>query len=56
MPGLADLIGGRVTVSQIRDVEIKDLLGREQVHLATAKASVLILFANLGRKIGEQCH
>src|SRR5262249_46209507 len=36
MPGLADLIDGRVTVSQMRDVEIKDLLGREQVSLDTA--------------------
>src|SRR5262249_9847578 len=36
MPGFADLIDGRVTVSQMRDVEIKDLLGREQVNLDMA--------------------
>jgi len=35
LPGVGDLIDGRVTVSQIRPVDINDLLGREQVELDT---------------------
>lgn len=33
LPGMGDLINGRVTVSQIRPVDINDLLGREAVEL-----------------------
>jgi len=33
IPAMADLIDGRVTVTQLRDVNIEDLLGREPVHL-----------------------
>ncbi len=33
IPAMEAVIEGKVTVSQIRDVEIKDLLGREQVEL-----------------------
>ncbi|MCB2212984.1 polysaccharide biosynthesis protein [bacterium] len=33
MPGLKDLVGGRVTVNQLRNVEIKDLLRRSPVEL-----------------------
>ena len=33
LPGVGDLINGRVTVSQIRPVDINDLLGREAVEL-----------------------
>lgn len=33
LPGLYELIDGQVSVSKIRDVEIEDLLGREEVHL-----------------------
>lgn len=33
LPGVRELIDGRVTVSQIRPVEINDLLGREVVEL-----------------------
>ncbi|GAG32082.1 unnamed protein product, partial [marine sediment metagenome] len=33
LPSVGDLIDGRVTVSQIRPVDIKDLLSREQVEL-----------------------
>lgn len=35
VPALADLIEGRVQVSQFRDVEIEDLLGRDPVTLNT---------------------
>ncbi len=33
LPGVSDLIDGRVTVSQMRAVDISDLLGREAVEL-----------------------
>jgi FlaA1/EpsC-like NDP-sugar epimerase len=33
IPGLFDILDGRVSVSAIRDVEIEDLLGRESVRL-----------------------
>ncbi|HEY5973681.1 MAG TPA: nucleoside-diphosphate sugar epimerase/dehydratase, partial [Geobacteraceae bacterium] len=36
LPGLDDILHGRVTVSQIRDVEIEDLLGRESAVLEEA--------------------
>ena len=35
IPGLYEILGGRVTTSAIRDVEIEDLLGREAVQLDT---------------------
>lgn len=33
LPGVYDLIDGKATISQIRDVEINDLLGREEIQL-----------------------
>jgi len=33
LPGMSDLIDGRVTVQQVRDVDLEDLLGREPTHL-----------------------
>jgi FlaA1/EpsC-like NDP-sugar epimerase len=33
LPPISEIIDGRITTSQIRDVNIEDLLGREQVHL-----------------------
>ncbi len=33
IPGLYEILGGKVEVSRIRDVEIEDLLGREPVQL-----------------------
>ncbi len=33
IPGMADLINGTVTIEQLRDVNIDDLLGREPIHL-----------------------
>ncbi|KRQ87426.1 UDP-N-acetyl-alpha-D-glucosamine C6 dehydratase [Caloramator mitchellensis] len=33
LPGIYEMIGGKVTISQIRDVEIEDLLGRDPVEL-----------------------
>ncbi len=36
VPSFEDLVSGRVTVSQVRRVELDDLLGRDPVHLDTA--------------------
>ena len=33
LPGVGDLIGGRVSVQQVRDVDLNDLLGREPIQL-----------------------
>lgn len=33
LPGISDIIEGRISVSQIKDVEIEDLLGRDAVTL-----------------------
>src|SRR5450756_3021662 len=33
IPGLYEILGGKVKVSEIRNVEIEDLLGREAVKL-----------------------
>lgn len=33
LPGLGELVTGRLTVTAIRDVDYKDLLGRAEVHL-----------------------
>ena len=33
IPGLSDLVKGRVTVNQLRDVDVEDLLGRDPVRL-----------------------
>ena len=36
IPGMSDLIDGKVTIAQLRAVNIEDLLGREPVHLDIA--------------------
>lgn len=33
LPGISDIIEGKISISQIKDVEIEDLLGRETVNL-----------------------
>ena len=33
LPGLANLMDGKVTISDIQEIEIEDLLGREPVHI-----------------------
>ena len=37
LPSLADLMAGKVTVSELRPVELEDLLGRPQVQLSLAE-------------------
>ncbi len=61
IPAVSDVVEGRVQVSQIRDVDIADLLGREAVQLDTDKiGSELrgkrILVTGAGGSIGaEMC-
>lgn len=33
LPGMYELIGGSINISQIRDVQIEDLLGRDEINL-----------------------
>jgi len=59
LPGVGDLIDGRVTVSQIRPVDINDLLGREAVELDTESlANFLenrtVLITGAGGSIGSE--
>ncbi len=59
LPGMGDLIDGRVTVSQIRPVDINDLLGREAVELdAEAVANFIfdrvVLVTGAGGSIGSE--
>jgi FlaA1/EpsC-like NDP-sugar epimerase len=59
LPSLGDLIGGKVTVSQIRPVDINDLLGRDVVQLDTAAISDFIvgrrvLVTGAGGSIGSE--
>lgn len=59
LPGVGDLINGRVTVSQIRPVDIHDLLGREAVEMdAEAVARFLrgrrVLVTGAGGSIGSE--
>ena len=59
LPSLADLMAGKVTVSQLRPVEIEDLLGRPQVELSlTDEQNYLrgecVLVTGAGGSIGSE--
>lgn len=59
LPGISDLIDGRVTVSQIRPVDINDLLGREAVELnvesiAKFTHNRVVLVTGAGGSIGSE--
>ena len=59
VPAMSDLIDGKVTISQIRDVDIDDLLGREPVSLdAEAIGKFLtgrvVLVTGAGGSIGSE--
>ncbi|MEZ4238646.1 MAG: nucleoside-diphosphate sugar epimerase/dehydratase [Myxococcota bacterium] len=59
LPGLDHLIDGRVTVQQLRDVAIEDLLGRDPVELDNAQISDMIrnnvvLVTGAGGSIGSE--
>lgn len=59
VPGLEDVMSGRVAISSIRPVEIEDLLGREPVSIDTAHieemiAGKTILVTGAGGSIGSE--
>jgi FlaA1/EpsC-like NDP-sugar epimerase len=59
IPGMADVISGKVTVDAIREVEIEDLLGRESVVpdaglLGRCVAGKVVLVSGAGGSIGSE--
>lgn len=59
VPGLEDVMAGRVAISSIRPVEIEDLLGRDPVsidtaHVAEMIAGKTILVTGAGGSIGSE--
>jgi FlaA1/EpsC-like NDP-sugar epimerase len=59
LPGLSDLINGKVTLRDIRDISIEDLLGREPVeidtkHLSSYITNENILVTGAGGSIGSE--
>ncbi len=59
VPGLDDLLSGRVSISSIRKVELEDLLGREQVQLDDAGlhrllTAKVVLVTGAGGSIGAE--
>jgi FlaA1/EpsC-like NDP-sugar epimerase len=59
LPGVGDLIDGKVTVQHIRDVSLEDLLGRKPIHLDSGLiASYLkgrcVLVTGAGGSIGSE--
>ena len=59
LPALTDLIEGRVQVSQIREVDIADLLGREPVELDAGRIGKQlrgkrVLVTGAGGSIGSE--
>lgn len=59
VPGIYELVSGSVSVSQIRDVQIEDLLGREEVKLdleaiAAYLTNEVVLVTGAGGSIGSE--
>lgn len=59
IPRLEDLMTGKVSVNQFRDVQVEDLLGREQVQLDTERISEfitnkIVLITGAGGSIGSE--
>ncbi len=59
VPGMGELINGRVTVKSIRDVSYRDLLGREQVNLDEEQIGAYlkgkrVLVTGAGGSIGSE--
>jgi len=59
LPGLSEIISGKVEISQVKDVEIDDLLGREQARLDDKAisgylAGKRVLVTGAGGSIGSE--
>ncbi|RLQ96284.1 polysaccharide biosynthesis protein [Falsibacillus albus] len=59
LPMLEDIVSGRVSVNQFRDVQVEDLLGRAQVHLDMASIAEsitdkVVLVTGAGGSIGSE--
>lgn len=59
IPAMADVIGGKVTVSRIRDVDINDLLGRppaklDEADISSKIAGQRVLITGAGGSIGSE--
>ena len=59
LPGVSDLIDGRVSVKQVRDVDLEDLLGRAAIDLDKGKISSFIngkvvFISGAGGSIGSE--
>ncbi|MCD4656367.1 MAG: polysaccharide biosynthesis protein [Planctomycetes bacterium] len=59
MPGISDIVSGKVNLSRIRDVNIEDLLGRDPVRLEIDKIADIIegrivLISGAGGSIGSE--
>ncbi len=59
LPGVYELVDGKVSVKQLRDIQIEDLLGREPVHLDLDQigaylADQTVLVTGAGGSIGSE--
>jgi len=59
IPGIYEVLSGAVSISQIREVDVADLLGREQVSLDTQEISrhisgKMVLVTGAGGSIGSE--
>ena len=59
MPGIYELLGGRVSVNELRDVQLEDLLRREPVQTDTSQVTELlrgkrVLVTGAGGSIGSE--
>lgn len=59
LPGLGELINGKISIKNIRDISYKDLLGREEVRLDQEKigcyiSGKIILITGAGGSIGSE--
>ncbi|MFZ3171904.1 MAG: nucleoside-diphosphate sugar epimerase/dehydratase [Carboxydocellales bacterium] len=59
LPGVYELINGRVSVNQIRDVQVEDLLGREPIQvdleeIASYLKEQVVLVTGAGGSIGSE--
>ncbi|MBC1605522.1 polysaccharide biosynthesis protein [Listeria rocourtiae] len=59
MPNMADILSGKLNVSQVQEVEVEDLLGRDPVQLDLAKIATnltgkTVLVTGAGGSIGSE--